>query len=343
MRSRNHRHGFTLVELIVVIAILLVLTLMAVGVYRANAGGDKMRSAARIAQSAFLGARDRALHAKTQRGLRLIRDPQSPKLVIGFAYLQPIDSVTYPLNSIRLERPDWNGNNVYGDPGEEVTIVNGKVAPAAPAVDWVNLTDFFPSQPRIRIPSGPTGRWYSFIWTTAAPYPLNATNAYLQLTTPFVDPGSAGQIAWDYASSNSSCDIEMSPELLPNQAPIALPSGVVIDLTYCSTQLSSLSDTTYINFMFSPRGTVAGAASALGPIHMLLRDVQDAVQGINPLDLNVQHREELILTVFPQTGHIASFPVSQTDAVNNSTGVAGADGLIDDIFAFAKIGSTAAN
>jgi len=73
MKSRQ-RSGFTLVELLVVIGILLLLASLSVAVFNSVRSSDRMRSGARIAQSAFLGAKDRALHAKDLRGVRLTRD-----------------------------------------------------------------------------------------------------------------------------------------------------------------------------------------------------------------------------------------------------------------------------
>src|SRR5258708_37188424 len=85
----KRRNGFTLVEMLVVITIILVLASLTFAVFRGNST-DKMRSAARIAQSAFLGAKDRALHAKELRGIRLTRDTTDPTLINGFIYLQPL-------------------------------------------------------------------------------------------------------------------------------------------------------------------------------------------------------------------------------------------------------------
>src|SRR5437763_272841 len=87
---RHRRSGFTLVELLVVISILLILSGLVLAVFNTGRSSDRMRSAARIAQSAFLGAKDRALHAKDLRGVRLTRDLTSPDLVNGFVYLQPL-------------------------------------------------------------------------------------------------------------------------------------------------------------------------------------------------------------------------------------------------------------
>ena len=91
--ANNHRRAgraFTLVELLVVIGILIVLSSLVLAVFNTGRSSDKMRSAARIAQSAFLGAKDRALHAKDLRGVRLTRDLTNINLVNGFVYIQPL-------------------------------------------------------------------------------------------------------------------------------------------------------------------------------------------------------------------------------------------------------------
>src|SRR4029077_16315683 len=94
---RHRRSGFTLTELLVVITIILILSTLVFAVFNAGRSSDRMRSAARVAQSAFLGAKDRALHAKDLRGVRLTRDVNSVdpvtgdlNLVNGFVYLQPL-------------------------------------------------------------------------------------------------------------------------------------------------------------------------------------------------------------------------------------------------------------
>jgi hypothetical protein len=116
-------------------------------------------------------------------------------------------------------------------------------------------------------------------------------------------------------------------ELLPNVPPMSLPSGVVIDLANSSPAARG-------DILFSPRGMIAGTAAAVGPIYFMLRDIRDVVEGINPADNTVVvQRDQMIVALFPQTGHVQIYPVDRTDA--------NGDNVSDDLFRFAKLGSAA--
>src|SRR4029077_9833608 len=86
----RRRSGFTLTELLVVIAILLVLSTLAFAVFGTGKSSDKTRSGARTVQSAFLGAKDRAMHAKDLRGVRMVHDLTNYNFVNGFVFVQPL-------------------------------------------------------------------------------------------------------------------------------------------------------------------------------------------------------------------------------------------------------------
>jgi hypothetical protein len=131
---------------------------------------------------------------------------------------------------------------------------------------------------------------------------------------------------------------------------------MVIDLTWSSDSARVLAfpkpgdPIPSLDIMFSPRGGVTGAIAVAGPIHFLLSDLQDAA-AVDPTDPNKplspihprNRGEKLVLTIFPQTGNVQSFPIDPTDLLDNATGNSGADGLPDDLFRFARLGSAAAN
>jgi prepilin-type N-terminal cleavage/methylation domain-containing protein len=354
--STTTRRAFSILELLVVVAILLALSSLALAVYHANSGSDRTRSAARIAQSALLGAKDRALHAKEVRGVRCIRDSADPSLVTGFAYLAPIAPLQYGSqvsggkSTIQILRPDADNDGQGTD-----ATTSDAILVAGTGVDWLQLdANGFLSLPttRIRIPAG-SGAWYTLrpiAGQTVPPYfaqPRGAT-VLLTLASPFATPdtNSPNVVAVAAASSKASCEIELASSLLPFHQPMPLPSAVVIDLDYSSSNVQALSlkglgtagsgpastGSADIDIMYSPRGMLTGPVAALGPLHFLLNNIRDASANLNPIDPRNQG-DKLVLTVFPQTGLVATFPIDPTDANH--------DGIADDLFHFAKLGRTA--
>src|SRR5262249_29852008 len=227
--------------------------------------------------------------------------------------------------------------------------------PASPTVDWDAKAQFFSNPGRIRIPKD-SGQWYTFTWSRTGSYPLSAANQVLQLMTPFVQQPTdpvyaypASMTGWLPSSAFSSCAIQLGNDLLPSHQPISLPAGIVIDLKYSSTNVQTLAGiggttTPFVDLMFSPRGGVSGYLSGLGPLHFLLRDLKSATAGVDPRNLaavQTANAELMVLTVFPQTGLVQVFEVDPADLADNTSGTAGADGLADDLFAFAKQGKSA--
>jgi len=174
---------------------------------------------------------------------------------------------------------------------------------------------------------------------------------------PYVAATQLPIVANDVTQATSAVDIQLGNDVMPFHQPITLPSSCVIDLFYSSANVQSLaggvnpppSPATNIDIMFSPRGMIAGPLSAQGPLHFLIRDLQDATSGANPWAVgssasanpDTSRGDRLILTIFPQTGLIQTFQVNLTDVVINSTGAAGSDGLADNPLSFAQTGQSA--
>jgi prepilin-type N-terminal cleavage/methylation domain-containing protein len=282
----KRRSGFTLVELLVVITILLILSSVAWAVFKTS-NADKMRSAARVAQSAFLGAKDRALHAKELRGVRLTRDLTDPTLVNGFVYLQPLPRQTTgnlpgqsKQNNVDIFRPKPNV--------KDVMVIEIK-PPQGTAWFSQDSSGIWPSSTfKVRIPAG-TGSWYQLIrQSPTAPYwgliDPSTNNLNLFLQTPYNAPKSNGVPVLDFGDPDASIDIELGNDVLPFHQPISLSSGIVIDLKYCSTNVQTLAgigkgSLPNVDIMFSPRGAVSGPVAGMGPLHFLIRDLKDATTG----------------------------------------------------------------
>ena len=89
------RRGFSLIELLVVIGILLVLATAAAWGLSGTRGADRSAAGARVLQAQLLGARDRASQAREVRGVRLLRDSQNAGQLVGVARLQPAPRLRY--------------------------------------------------------------------------------------------------------------------------------------------------------------------------------------------------------------------------------------------------------
>jgi prepilin-type N-terminal cleavage/methylation domain-containing protein len=367
----RRRSGFTLVEMLIVITIILILAGLVFAVFNTGRSSDRLRSAARIGQSAFLGAKDRALHAKDLRGVRLTRDLTDTTLVTGFVYLQPIPIQTagnYPtpnVNNVTVTRP----NIASGNFDATQVLISGTQGQTWFTQDQNGIWP--PSPVQIRIPAQ-TGQWLNLARVqNTPPYwgTMNAGNLQLTLQTAYQggNPPPAPN-AIDPNMTTASCDIQLGNDVLPFHQAIPLSSNVVIDLKFCSANIQTLAGLQtgvnyYVDIMFSPRGGVSGYLSGLGPMHFLLRDLKDAVAtsqikdangnfcggrlvGACPTAVPAQTEDpnkgdRLVLSVFPQTGLVQVFEIDPTDIVNNLTGVAGPDGLADNIFFFAQQGKSA--
>lgn len=310
------RRGFTLTELLIVVAILLLLSTISLTVYNANRSSDRVRSAARVAQSAFLGAKDRAMNAKTFRGLRLTRDQQRTDLLTGFAYIQPIPHDPCPAGSFTLERDAAGNVNTLRSVGSKT--------------DWASVSKFFAVPNQIRIPSG-TGQWYQF--SVQGP-------GVLQLSVPYsgnVENPAPAVVA----SSTLSADIQFGYEVIPFHQPMPLSAGVVIDLNYCSQSVQSLAaNGGNIDIIFSPRGTVGGPVGGSGSLVFCLRFIDDAVNQVDLTNPN-NASDVLMLTVNPQTGLVQTYSASFEDKLTNATGLPPADGIVDDLFGYVRAGKAA--
>lgn len=364
-RLARIRQGFTLVELLIVVAILLILTTLTVVLYNSAGDSDKIRSSARQLQSALLGARDRAIRAKAPRGLRLIVDTipaNNSRVISSMIYIGAPEVWTQ--GYIQIARADFSPADQSAD-STTVNIVRGW------GTDWQLLfaQGLLTNGSRIEIPAN-SGSWYTVDTsllqtppTIPGTYP-NPPDDYLILTgtgyrqnAVYVSPAvGAFPVLPPDEFGVGQYKLELQPAILPGQEPLKLSPNIVVDVD--RSQLPTLGAmASSLDIMFTPRGLVgSGNVVASGLLNFYLCTQEDAelntavigtASYTDPMVNNVrnpadpQSGEKLILTLFPQTGNIATAPVDPTDIIVNATGVSGVDGLADDPFKFAKIGATA--
>ena len=271
--NRN-RGGFTLIELMVVITIMLILFAMTVYGINFTRDADKVRGAAAQVQSFMSGARDRAIYAKESRGVRFFVDPGNPRSVSAMAYIQPGQKWSY--GTVDLERLDINPQNNVPD-GADVIVVRGE------RLGWWQLKrrGLLTDGSRIRMPRD-TGNWYevdtSLINITALP----TSSDFLLLRIPYSDAGGDSNAV--SAHSGMTYELELPSQLLP-QEPSLLPEGAVIDLDGSKIPAAWRPDSRdaagqfspYMDIFFSPRGNIVGSAAGSGLIHFYICDAEDSL------------------------------------------------------------------
>lgn len=277
------RAGFTLVELLVVITIIVILLTMTVLTVKFTNEEDRVRGAAGQIQSFLAGARDRAIYSKEPRGVRFFVSQENPRAVTTMAYIAPGGTWSSPENSagVSLERVDgFSGaaDGDFDDPEDQVVRIHGFQNPG-----WWNLKrrGLLVDGLRIRIPKGPTGNWYPIdtrlIDATIAP----TADQILLLQIPYADAGEKGQLV---AHTNLTYEIELPAKLLA-QDPAILPESVILDLDSSKIPdgwrpqfgLNSGNYSGYMDVIFSPRGNILGDAAGAGVMHLYVGDAEDSL------------------------------------------------------------------
>lgn len=313
--SHRRQTGFTIIELLIVVAILLVLTTFTIVAIDFTFQSERIGSGARQVQSMISGARDRAIRYRKPIGVRFLvdQDADNGRMVSSMVYVGATEY--WRLGHITLKRPDVNNDGVADS--DTVLFVEGD-----PQTRWNKLRlrgflgiyeDFDgdgvldPGEdingngvldretPRIKIPGDKNGTWYRvkthWLGNTARPWLANS----LELVREFRDPGTTGptEVVAFEGSGHSTYLLELPPRVLPDAEPVLLPDEVVIDLdaSVIPTEWRpegggyTIPCSSRMDLMFSPRGTVTGSAAGLGVLHLYLalrQDVQNTMIAPGP-------------------------------------------------------------
>lgn len=298
------RHGFTLVELLIVITIILLLLTMTVLTVRFAQDSDRVTGGARQVQSFLSGARDRALYFRRPIGVRLFLDSDALNENTGPGELRTVSAMSYidagelwDDGQIQLQRwdPDLDGRTNIPS-GTSTVDINGDGIPDDATQVWMvaglkankwwelKRRGLLVDGMRMRIPAGSQGTWYPvdtrLIDLTSTP----TATQYLVLQIPYADRGDTNRrSAVAFAGSGpDTYELELPATLMP-VAPSLLPDSVVIDLdgsnlpaAWRPSALNGGSFSPYMDIVFSPKGNVIGDAASSGLIHLYVCDRQDA-------------------------------------------------------------------
>ena len=330
----GQRAGFTLVEMLVAILIMVILTTIVVAAFRQD-DGDRLNASARLVQSYFEGARSRAITDGKVRGIRLIPRADDPFVVDSLVY---IGATGHDTGFVNVDFDDsisnlWRFTNTS----------SGK---------WNRLVqrNLLGSGSRIEVPAG-TGNWYYITAVSgnevvvSGHYAPSAWDTNLGKYAPQPDPDGDGR------AINMPYRLELAPAILPNTEPISLERGTVIDRA--ASRIPSL------DIFFDSRGNPTGATSAAGLVHLYVTTLSDVelTRGLFPnhpanggsqaLPIvpasppDVPEHEPYLFTLYTQTGQVTVSQVDFTDNLDNSNGNPGADLQADFPFRYAQRGREA--
>ncbi len=348
----RHSAGFTLLELLIAVSILLILLAITATAIRVNNNVDRVRGAGRTLQSYLLGAKDRAIYAKKPRGVRFLRDETNPRTVASMVYVEPTDPWQGQVSILPADGFAANWNSAT-NPMRRVRLRDTNQIP-----NWTQLANrgLLTAGLRMRIPANSRGTWY-----VIQSIDVLGANQDVYLTTEIRNPVATGQL-FDQA------EIELPPSVVQNAEAVQLPRGVVIDLDRCSANPSaangagarlppawrvgppvgsaSFSYTNRMDLMFSPRGGVTGLAAASGVIHFYLTEQAAADLTLNAgfrdnpaaalpggIDPATPIPDKILVSIFTRTGNVVVSPVNATDT--------NADGIADDPLFYSERGEVA--
>ena len=276
--------GFTLVELLIVIAIISLLLTMTVLAVNFALDSDRVRAGASQVQSFLSGARDRAIYARDLRGVRFYVDPVNTRAVSAMAYIQP--GQRWSIGNVNLQRRDANNDDVADGPDVvEVAgfnlgwwqlkrrglIVDGTVIEIPK--DSNSFYEIDTSLIDIDVASGGLPGY-----AQSPPVPDR-----LLLKIPYSEPGGSDLTAV-IAQPGVTYELQLPAQLLP-QEPSLLPEGIVIDLDGSSIPIiwrpapedSFGQFSPYMDVFFSPRGNVVGSAASAGLLQLYICDTEDSM------------------------------------------------------------------
>ena len=332
----SDRKGFTLVELLVAMAIFLVLSFITIGALKLGLTGENIRSAGRLIQSKVEGARDRAIYRKHPVGVRLLVDGANPSTVRSLVYVESVGedkndsySVEIVPGTVETVHVDARLTQLdLGAPLGPVPVVlhdirrNGE-ANVEVGSRWAALYDRGLIGPGSVIKAGDRLE------------PMTIHPDGFDPIQGFVASESVAGVDWngdgdqfdeavrvisDHGATNSNIMqyvLTLGNDVMADEEPLELPNGTCIYLV--ESLFPTIQSRNRLDLMFSPQGQCIQPDSGL--VHLYLCDVADALEGTvigsptTPNDYNGdgqlddRHGPELGVTVAAASGRAWVHPI----------------------------------
>lgn len=317
------RRGFTLVEMLVAITIILILAGLTIGTAFVAMDTERTRGAARQIQSFLEGAKSRATFEQRIYGVRFMLDESgaTPRVRSMLYLLEP--------------EPATEGRIEFESDGVTIT---------GTGTGWRNLRNrgLLSQWSRIKIPNEKNGEWFRVV-DFGPDWADDTQPERLQINKPHPN-NPTGALTYK---------LQLNPMPAPNQEPTPLGKGVIVDLDSCvrttdPTDPSIPVDpndpqnrvvpvswgvapnwSDHMDVLFTPSGNMADASMAFGFIHLVIADEGDVEQGRDVWTIDRDY-EPLIATIRTATGAVSTHSRNPYDGDGN--------GRADDPFRWAETG-----
>jgi len=273
------RRGFTLVELLVAVAVLLVLAALTLTALSMTAEED-VAEGARSAQSFTEGARDRAIWRKRPVGIRLLLEPNGTQNSVGNSVVATsLQYIASPSETLKGVLVVDDGTNVPLGP-QTADAGQVLVSATAPAQQFEQVWE------QIRTNRGLISHSFQMPITIVVNQSTGATERYMVAWAPNL-PNTPNPGRWMLTRPFTGqlltplpYELELLPAVMANQEVRELPRDALINLTDSKLpafwyNATSQQFTTFMDVMFSPRGTGMGASSGAGMIHLHVCSPED--------------------------------------------------------------------
>jgi prepilin-type N-terminal cleavage/methylation domain-containing protein len=281
----GRRPGFTLVELIVVISLIIVLATIAILFLPTLSQRQRATDGAVQLQGWLNIAKQRALRDQTPTGIRLLANPNNPGLVTELQFIQqPEDFYGGTISQIAANQVSFTGIDFFGGFGI-----------ADPTLWAVQPGDY------LEIKGG------SLVHKITA---VNSATVLTLASAPAQTVTAATYQPWQYR-------IIRAPRVLGEDT-LRLPQDVAIDLgvdqnpdpTQPTAGESYIPRSAPVDILFGPSGQVVGSAAGYDKIILWVRDYSLAQPPVSNTTSPVWSLEgdHSLITLYTRSGLVAAYP-----------------------------------